>query len=149
MEKKFLDSFNEQLEILIKLQPESLRGREIRTLTRDMKTPIPELADREYDLAFCEDVLYSLLIQGGPEAVESGVQQMGRIVKPNGFVVAVEPKYGVEFETRRSDGLGIDLPIPIPASEPEDMSAFFSIDGFTRVEISESPPYTYSYQRTN
>ena len=149
MEGKFIESLDEQLEILSSLRPESLRGREIQTLSRDMKTPIPELADRRYDLAFCEDVLYSLAIQGGAKAVESGIRQMTRVVKPNGFVVAVEPKFGVEFETQRSDALGIDIPVPIPATDPVDMSGFFSIEGFTNVEILNCPPYTYSYQRNH
>jgi len=147
LEEKNINCLNEQLEILRKLHPESMQGREFQTLVRDMTKPIPELDDQRYDLAYCEDVLYSLAIQGSVEAVERGIHQMTRVVKPGGLVVAVEPKFGVVFEPRRADISGIDISVRVPVSDPIDMSGFFSIEGFTKVVILDSPAYTYSYQR--
>jgi SAM-dependent methyltransferase len=146
IDEKFLEGLREKQEILNLQHPQSIRDREIDYLCRDMTIPIPELPDRHFDLAYCEDVLYALPIQGGSAAVDRGIIQMIRVVKPKGFVVAVEPKFGADFATRRSKVLGIPISLPIPRSDPEDISDLFSSKGLVKLEIPSCPPYTYCYQ---
>ena len=92
IEKKYTEDLNEQIEMVTMICPESLQGREVKYLLRDMTRPIPELPDRYFDLAYCEDVLYTLPHQGVSGALERGLQQMFRVVKPGGFIIAVAPK---------------------------------------------------------
>lgn len=112
-----------------------------------MTSHLPELANGYFDLAYCEDVLYTLPIQGGLEALERGILQMIRVVKPNGFIIAVESKFGAEFETLKV--LGVDMSIPIRKSEPKDMSPFFASKGLKKLEIQGCPPHTYCYQKSS
>jgi len=114
-----------------------------------MTQPIPELMDGYFDLAYCENVLYNLPIQGGSGAVEKGIQQMIRVVKPNGFIVAVEPKFGAEFEMQSCNFLGIEMPLPVRISDPVDMSHLFSSVGHNKIYVPGCPPYTYCYQKNS
>jgi len=148
MEENFLEGLREQLEILNLQHPQSIRDREIDYLCRDMKMPITELPNQHFDLAYCEDVLYTLLIQGGSAALDRGITQMIRVVKPKGFIVAVEPKFGANFKTRESKVLGIPISLPVPTSEPEDMSDLFLSKGLVKLELPSCPPYTYCYQNS-
>jgi SAM-dependent methyltransferase len=147
IEQRFLDDFNQQQELVAKLHPHSLRGRLVSSLCRDMTRPIPELADSHFDLAFCQDVLYSVAIQGGQSALERGIQQMVRVVSPGGLVIAVEPKFGVEFQTRTVEGSSIPISLPIPITEPQDMTPLFSGRNLNEVRIPGSPPCTYSFRK--
>ena len=146
-EEKYIEELNNQFEIVNHRYPESLQGRAINSVCCDMTQPIPELTDGYFDLAYCENVLYTLPIQGGLDALERGIRQMIRVVKPNGFVVAVEPKFGAKFETQRCDALGIDISLPVRISEPEDMSHLFSSSGLRKLGVPGYPPYTYCYQK--
>ena len=141
MEENFLKDLDKQIEILKVRHLESILGRKIESLCRDMKMPIPELTDQYYDLAYCEDVLYSLAIQEGQDAVDRGIKQMIRVVKQNGFIVAVEPRYGVEFKIRKSKSAVLPITVPVPLNEPEDMSDLFSSKGLIRLESTNCPPF--------
>lgn len=122
-----IGELREQIDIVNIRYPESLQNRIVNYVCRDMTNSIPELLDQYFDLAYCEDVLYSLPLQGGSQALERGILQMIRVVKPNGYIIAVEPKFGAEFETRKV--LGVDLSLPIQKSEPKDMSNLFASKG--------------------
>jgi SAM-dependent methyltransferase len=147
IEEKFIGELREQIEIVSHRYPESLQGRAINYVCRDMTGALPKLPDRHFDLAYCEDVLYTLPIQRDSGALERGILQMIRVVKPNGFVIAVEPKFGAEFQTQKSEILGIDISLPVPITEPKDMSDLFSSKGLRKLEIPGCPPYTYCYQK--
>lgn len=148
-EDKSIEELRKQIQIVRLRYPESLQGRVINYVCRDMTKPIPELPDRYFDLAYCEDVLYSLPLQGGAEALERGIMQMIRVVKPNGFIIAVEPKFGAKFNSQKSEVLGINISLPVRISEPKDMSDLFSSKGLWKLEIPSCPPYTYCYQKNN
>jgi SAM-dependent methyltransferase len=124
--------------------PESMKDRTIKCICADMTTHIPQLPDQYYDLAYCEDVLYTLQNIG---ALERGISQMIRVVKSNGFIVAVEPKFGAQYKTRIV--AGVAMAIPNTASDPKDMSHLFATKGLKKLEIPGCPPYTYCYQRNS
>lgn len=145
IDERNIGEFREQIDIVAIRYPESLHDRAVNFICRDMTNSLPELPDQYFDLAYCEDVLYTLPIQGGSQALERGILQMTRVVKPNGYIIAVEPKFGAEFETRKV--LGVNLSIPIQKSEPKDMSNLFASKGLKQLEISSSPPYAYCYQK--
>jgi SAM-dependent methyltransferase len=145
IEEKFIDEFRKQIDIVSHRYPESLQGRVVNYVCRDMTKPLPELPDQSYDLVYCEDVLYTL--QGNTEVLERGIAQMIRVVKPNGFIVAVEPKFGAQFETRIV--LGVPMSVPNTASEPQSMNGLFSSKGLKKIEVSGCPPYAYCYQKNN
>jgi SAM-dependent methyltransferase len=147
MEQKCLDDLDEQLQIITTHHSLAVEGREIRAVQRDMKFPIPEVQDQYFDLAYCEDVLYSVLIQGSMDAVKLAISQMIRVVKPSGFIVAVEPKFGVDFETRRSEASRIPIFVQIPKTEPLDMSELFLSNDLDLLDILDSPPYAYCCQK--
>ena len=147
VEEEYIGELNEQKYILNKLYPESLQGRLIESLCRDMRFPVPDLPDQYFDLAFCEDVLYALDIHGGTIDVNKGIEQMMRVVKPTGLIVAVESKYRAKFETRTSKTLGIPITVPVQKSEPENMHELFVSKGLKRLEVHGQPPYSYCYQR--
>ncbi len=149
IEGKFIEGLREQLEIVELQYPESLRCRSVTPLCVDMTSPIPELPDRYFDLAYCEDVLYTLPLGGDTGPLERGILQMIRVVKPNGFVIAVEPKFGAKFETRKLEGLGIAISTPVQISEPKDMSDLFSSHGLRKIDIPSCPPHAYCYQKIN
>lgn len=143
----FLGELDQQKEILENTYPLSLKGRSITSLNRDMTLAIPELPDNHFDLAYCEDVLYAIELNLGIHAVEKAIGQMVRVVKQNGWVIAVEPKFRAEFETRNSDVLGIPISIPVRKTEPEDMSRLFESKRLEKAEISEQPQFSYCYRR--
>jgi ubiquinone/menaquinone biosynthesis C-methylase UbiE len=149
IDENFLGEGLEQNEIVASRYPESLKDRIVNFVRGDMTDPLPELPNQYFDLAYCEDVLYTLLLQGGSESLEQGISQMIRVVKPNGFIIAVEPKFGAEFKMQENKVLGVDISIPIQISPPKDMSGLFSSHGLRKLAIPGSPLYTYCYQKNS
>jgi SAM-dependent methyltransferase len=145
IEEKNIKELVEQIDIVKHRCPESLQGRTFEYVCRDMTEYLPELPDQYYDLAYCENVLYILHLHGGIDAVERGISQMIRVVKPNGFIVAVEPKFDAKFKTQKV--LGVDMHVPVRMSEPKNMHRLFGSKALRKLEIPGSPPYTYCYQR--
>jgi SAM-dependent methyltransferase len=145
IEQKNLKELFKEHDIVRSRYPESLQERTIKTVCRDMTKPLPELPNQHYDLAYCENVLYSLHLQGSTELLEKGILQMIRVVKQNGFIVAAEPNFGVEFETKKVHG--VDMSTSIPKSAPKDLSPFFELKGLKKLLIPNSPTYAYCYQK--
>jgi SAM-dependent methyltransferase len=145
IEEEYIHRLQKQIDFISTDYPESLQGRAVNHVCRDMTQPIPEMPDQFFDLAYCENVLY--LLQGNSEALEYGISQMVRVVKPSGFIIAVEPKFGAKFETQKV--LGMDLAIPNTESEPEDMSTLFASKELRSVEIPGNPLHTYCYQKNH
>ena len=80
----------EQLEYLNRNLPSALEGRSIEFITKDMSERVDELLSNHFDLAFCERVLYFSLPDW--QKVQNAINEMARVVKPGGLVIAVEPK---------------------------------------------------------
>ena len=149
IEDDYLTTLADEIERIRRMQPGSLADRKIHPLCRNMCIRIRDLPDDAFDLAFCENVLYTLPLQEPSADVAAAIHQMIRVVKPGGFIVAVEPKFGAIFETRRFDLAGIPIAISIPASEPEDMSARFASDSLERIQVADAPHYAFCFQKTN
>ncbi|MBN2554659.1 MAG: methyltransferase domain-containing protein [Anaerolineales bacterium] len=149
IEEKYLITLANEIERIKRMQPGSLVDREIHMLCRNMCVRIRDLPDSAFDLAFCENVLYTLPLQEQNADVAAAIHQMTRVVKPGGFVIAVEPKFGAIFETRHFDLAGIPIAIPIPVGEPKDMSAWFASDSLVRIQVADAPHHAYCFQKTN
>lgn len=63
----------------------------VRFVEADITKPIGELQSGYFDLAYCKKVLYHVWCDQGQTDVESAVHEMARVVRPGGWVVAVEP----------------------------------------------------------
>jgi len=75
--------------------PRFLRGdRFPRFVQKDMVHPTEHdasLRDEYYDLAFCSNVLSHIHRDHGIEGAKMATKEMGRVVKPQGWIVASEP----------------------------------------------------------
>lgn len=66
-----------------------------RFIEGDMTTTIDKLPSNYFDLAYCERVLNQIVCEKSGQAqdnVSNAVNEMARVVKPGGVVVAIEPK---------------------------------------------------------
>lgn len=113
-----LAKFEEELEKLEVTTPSALVERNIQTVVADMSSRIPALTPDYFDLAFCENVLYYMA--SDPTAVQAAVNEMVRVTKIGGWVIAVEPKFGAQFETVEQNIFGVKLTVPQQISEPKD-----------------------------
>jgi SAM-dependent methyltransferase len=147
IEEKFIEEFRKQIEIVKHRYPESIHNRSIKYICRDMTETLSELPDQCYDLAYCEDVLYTIPLNRDMNALDRGINQMIRVVKSNGYIIAVEPKFGAKFEKRKVSNFGIEISIPVPITSPDDMNALFTSRGLRSINITNSPPYAYCYQK--
>jgi ubiquinone/menaquinone biosynthesis C-methylase UbiE len=66
--------------------------------------PIRELQPDYFDLAYCKKVLYHVWCEQGEPAAQSAVNEMARVVRPGGWVVAVEP-----VSSSPTDGVALDF----------------------------------------
>lgn len=126
-EQNHLKPFMTLLDWVQKHLSNSIEGRDIQIKIADMTAPIEGLPESYFDLAYCQDVLYQ--IGEDSEALQNAINEMARVTKPQGFVVAVEQKFRDEF------------------NEPKDMSQFFIATGLTRALLDGAPPYSYIYQK--
>jgi SAM-dependent methyltransferase len=136
-------------ETLQSMRPECLAQRNIRFVTADMSTAVHELPENYFDLAFCANVLYTM--GDDIERVQRAVAEMARVVKPAGWVIAVEGKMGIEFEVMPCRPFGEDgpeFPVPIPLSDrPKDISALFATVGLVQAHSDNLNYWVYCYQK--
>jgi SAM-dependent methyltransferase len=145
IKQEHIRTLEEERDIISHRYPQSLYGRKVNVLCRDMSEEISELSNQYFDLAYCEDVLYNL--QERPSALKSALSQMIRIIKPGGYIVVVEPKFGVEFEWREDKFMGTSISTPYPLNGPKDMSYLFKSKNLTKVNLSGCHAFTYCYQK--
>lgn len=134
IEKENIDALQQELDIVGHRHPESLQGRKVDFLCLDMSQNIPALPSHYFDLAYCRNTLY--FMQKQYNTLNNAVRQMARVIKPGGFIVAVEPYFGVELDEQKGE-----------LSEPEDINYLFISTGLTKVDISGFPPFSYCYQK--
>jgi SAM-dependent methyltransferase len=125
--------------------PESLQDRKLKCICGDMTTHLSDLPDQYYDLAYCEDVLY--LFQD-VNILHCGISQMIRVVKHEGFIIAVETEYGVQYKTHEAGKPVFSFP-PIPMSKPKDMDKFFLLPELKKIDLLGSPHFSYCFQKKN
>lgn len=121
--------------ILLKLRcPDSLEGRYIKSINADMSLPIPELPIDYFDLGFCSNVLY--FMEQDYEQIQRAINEMAKAIRSGGYIVAHEPKMGVEYELAEGS-----LLLPIPLNDPVNISHLFVAAGL----IAKPSPYYHLY----
>ncbi len=118
---------------------------DVEFLVGDMTQGIAGLEGDTFDLAYCANVLYNM--QDDQRAVQVSVEQMARVVKRRGWVVAVEPKFGAEFEETEIESRIGAFTVPRQLTRPIDMSPRFEEAGLRRVDLPDAPPYSYCYRK--
>jgi SAM-dependent methyltransferase len=111
----------------------------------DMTDRNDALGESAFDLSYCANVLYNMY--NDPEDLRASINVMARVVKPNGWVIAVEPKMGVEFKQAPCEMLGGKISMPVPISEPADVSHHFEAIGLVRVKLDNAPDWSYCYKK--
>jgi SAM-dependent methyltransferase len=145
IKQEHIKTLQEEMDIISHRYPQSLQERTVNVLCRDMSQSIPELPSEYFDLAYCENVLYNL--QKQPDALEYAISQMLRVTKQGGYIIAVEPKFGVEYKRQEIEFVGKKIPRFYPLNEPRDMSPLFESKGLTKIDVTECPDFAYCYQR--
>lgn len=115
---------------------------------RGLIAQIDALNEGDFDLSYCHNVLYNLYPD--PSDLQDAIGNMARVVKAGGWIIAVEPKAGVEYEQRMCDsfisGLSIPAP-PIPLNQPTNISEHFEAVGLTDFVLDNAPEWSYCYQK--
>jgi ubiquinone/menaquinone biosynthesis C-methylase UbiE len=102
------------------------------------------LEGNSFQLAYCHDVLYNMY--SSPVALRVSVNTMARVVKPGGWVIAIEPKMGVEHVLEPSEVLR-GFSIPVPQDECKDISQYFEAAGLIKFDLENAPECSYCYQK--
>jgi len=82
-------------------------------------------------------------MQSDSSELKNAIGEMARLIKPERWVIAIEPKMGVKFEQVETT-FGC---MPIAASEPVDISHLFESAGLTKVHVENAPPFSYCYKK--
>jgi len=150
-ENEYLVWPKHELEMLRKRSPDCLQGRSVTFITADMTTPVAELASNYFDLAYCENVLNQIETESDLQEVQTAINEMSRVAKPGGWVIAVEPQIGAEFEETThnvaSRIVGHSVTIPMRISDPQDISSLFEAAGLVRSDLSNAPDWSYCYRK--
>jgi SAM-dependent methyltransferase len=124
--------------------PESISNRNSTILCTDISNKNLKIKDNYYDLAFCKDVLYNLY--NNQNKLLQTIENMVTAVKPNGYIIVIEPKYGVDHQLIES--FLPEIKIPIPISQPKSMKSLFSnFQLKINEDIHDAPDYSYIYQK--
>jgi SAM-dependent methyltransferase len=123
-----------------------LQGRSIEFIVADMSTTIDELPSDRFDLAYCENVLYQIY-ESGLQQVQSAIGEMTRVVRPGGWIIAVEPRIGAELRQRRTPPF--DWSCPGQTSYPKNISPLFEEGGLVRVALGNAPDWSYCYVKAD
>ncbi len=142
MEEGHLTNVKEELEYLRRKAGSYFNERTIDFIIADMTTTIPDLPPNYFDLSYCENVLYYM--SSDSSKLQSAINELAMVVKPDGWIIAVEPKAGAKFEMQQVPLLG---DIPVQVSDPVDISSFFDTAGLLRVNLSEAPDWSYCYKK--
>jgi SAM-dependent methyltransferase len=89
LKQDYVDECKAEWSRLHKKLPHAFEGRSVEFITADMTEKVIQLEDDHFDLAFCERVLYQVAGSGLQE-VQCAINEMTRVVKPGGLVVADE-----------------------------------------------------------
>lgn len=103
------------------------------------------LEEEAFELAYCRDVLYNM--QDDSEALRIAIGEMARVVRPGGWVVAIESKLGADFEEDEVKCGTATLTVPIQLTDAIDISRYFEEAGLRRVDLADAPPHSYCYRK--
>ncbi len=113
----------------------------------NMADEIDALDESAFDLSYCKDVLYNMY--PNLDQLQASISTMTKAVKSNGWIIAIEPKMGVEFEETPCEILGGEVSMPVPVSEPVDVSHHFEDAGLIRVSLDNAPEWSYCFKKPN
>lgn len=113
----------------------------------DMADEIDALDESAFDLSHCEDVLYNMYPDLGK--LQASINTMAKAVKPNGWIIAIEPKMGVEFEETPCEIFDGEVSLPVPMNKPVDVSHHFEAAGLIRVSLDSAPEWSYCFMKPN
>jgi SAM-dependent methyltransferase len=75
----------------------------------------------EFELAYCCNVLY--FMQDNFVEMQTAINTMRRVVKPGGWLIAIEGKIGVKYKETSVEIIGgVTIPSRVPENEPTDIS---------------------------
>lgn len=111
----------------------------------DMTEEMDALDEGAFDLSYCKDVLYNM--HPNSKELQDSINMMARVVKPDGWVIAVEQKMGREHERAPSNIPGLEVCRPIPESRPVDISHLFEAARLDRVSLDSAPDWSYCYKK--
>lgn len=142
----------DQLDSVGEAVPAALEGRSVRFIVEDMSNLKEDQLSSDYcDLAYCEEVLYFMMPD--LEKVQKSINQMARVVRSGGWVIAVETKIGAEVQEvenqLRSRLSGQRIVQHVPVSDPIDISSLFEAAGLVKVSLDGAPEWLYCYKKPN
>lgn len=150
--EEYLNTLHEQLEIFQNSSQGQLLGRKIQVILADMTLEISELPTNYFDLAYCDEVLYQIYNQkDGEEAVRRAVNEMIKVVRPGGYIVAIESQFGAKIELVEEDWNGIPIIRRIQKSKTIDISFLFTDNRLVKVPIDDFPnipDWTYCFRKS-
>jgi hypothetical protein len=146
IDKKNLDTSKglspiEEFELLQRNHPKTFGPKSIRFIQGDIR--FAPIASSRFDLAFCQDVLYNF----DKDFIETkiAIKEMARVVRHMGYLITIEQKLGVSFE-KANTFIGS---LPIPKSDPIDISELFDDLGLIRIRLCNAPEYSYCFQKVS
>jgi SAM-dependent methyltransferase len=112
---------------------------DLKFIVGDLTDRIDALNECDFDLSYCDRVLYNMY--PNLEELQNSINEMARVVKPGGWVIAIEPKMGVEYEF---DGKAL---VPNPLNDPKNASQFFEAANLDRAYLDGAPDFSYCYRK--
>lgn len=103
------------------------------------------LEENGVDLSYCRAVLCNMY--ASPTALQSAIDSMASVVRPGGWVIAMEPRMGVEHEQKPCDLSGGKISVPVPLGQCKDIGRCFEAAGLVSVDLDGAPEYSYCYQK--
>jgi SAM-dependent methyltransferase len=100
----------------------------------------------EFELAFCHNVLY--FMQDNFDEIQTAINTMKRVVKPGGWLIAIEEKIGVKYKETSAEIIGgVTLPSRIPENDPTDISYLFESEEWEKVDLPNAPDWSFCYRK--
>lgn len=149
-EEENLSKPREELETIRQVLPVALEGRSAAFIVEDMVNLGEDQVPSDYcDLAYCEEVLYFMMPD--LQKVQNSVNQMARVVRPGGWVIAVEKKIGAEVQEVEGELLnklpGQKVIQCIPVSDPINLDPLFESVGLVKAILADAPEWSYCYRK--
>lgn len=139
---QFYDSFGcspvDELALMCKKHPHQFNISSVQFIVGDLLSS--PLMDSSFDLAFCKNVLYFI---EDDTTLENAVSEMARLVRPRGYIIAVEPKVG-----RKHHIVDCMLgPVAIANGVAKDICYIFEDIGLVKIQVPSAPIQSYCYQK--
>jgi SAM-dependent methyltransferase len=134
-----------------------LKGRTVEFIAADMLAS--PLRSNHFDLAYCQEVLYDIYYTHEDsglqvDKVQDAINEMARVVKPGGWVIAVEEKVGCEFkeiaDTSCPSGCKVIrglAPKSYQEGDPINLHPFFEAAGLCKHSLEGALRWSYTYKK--